>query len=114
MSPDSDRELIETIQRSYRPEPMDAARQAAFRRRLAARLARRPRAPLALPALGAAAAALALWLALPGGTELPSPEEETVFSAFVDPDDATAPSDESLPEDYVVLASLLELESESR
>jgi hypothetical protein len=114
MRPDPDRDLIEAIRRSLRPEPMDAARQAAFRRRVEARLARRRRVlRIAFPALAVAAAAAALWVAVARAPE-PSWSGEADFSAFVDPDDATAPSDESLPEDYVLLASLLELEPAER
>jgi hypothetical protein len=114
MRSDDDRDLIEAIERSFRPEPMDAARRATFRRGLDARLARPPRVRrIALPGLAVAAAAAALWLAIPIAPA-PSPSEEAAFSAFVDPDDESARSDDYLPEDYVVLASLLELDPADR
>jgi hypothetical protein len=114
MRPDDDRDLLEAIRRAFRPEPMDAARQSAFRRRLEERLARGPRAlHVAAPALAVATAVAALWIAIPVAQERLA-TDETEFSAFVDPDPAFSPSDESLPEDYVVLASLLELDSGER
>jgi len=115
MRPDDERELYETIRRSFRPEPMDAARQAVFRRRVEEGLARRPR-PLrvALPALATAAAAAALWFASPTTPEPAMSSQEPALYAFVDPDDASDRADDYLPEDYIVLAGLLELESDDR
>jgi hypothetical protein len=112
MKPTDDRDLVEAIDRSFRPEPMDPIRAAAFRRRLDEKIARRRRTlRVGLPALAAAAAATALWLALPIAPE-PATGDESALYAFVDPDAAGESSDDYLPADYVVLASLLELEPE--
>jgi hypothetical protein len=115
MKPTDDRDLVEAIDRSFRPEPMDPIRAAAFRRRLEERLARRPLASrLRFPAVAATAAvatAMAVWLALPLEPRTTNGEENGL-SAFVDPDATADRSDDYLPEDYVVLASLLELEPE--
>jgi hypothetical protein len=112
----SDERLIETLRRDFQPEPMSPARAAAFRRELESRLEGRPRWRLALPAFAlAAAAALALWLALPGA----QPNESTVttsaeLDAFVDPETLASEITEPasyLPSDYQELALLLDGDS---
>jgi len=115
-----DRRLIETIAQDYRPEPMDATRQAVFRRRLEERLAGRARFPWrAALAVAATAAAAVLWFTLPHGgqpdvSRNASAEraEAPLLFAFVDPDgddpERLQPK-EFLPDDYAVLANVLDV-----
>ena len=117
-----DRQLIEAIANDYQPMPMDAVRQAVFRRRLEERLERRARIPWRAAFAGGAmlaTAAAVLWLTtLPG--ESPEavrvasvPQEEApLLYAFVDPDDYGGDRLEAqdfLPDDYVALADVLEV-----
>jgi hypothetical protein len=109
---DEDRELVELIAASYRPAPMSPARQAAFRRSLEARLSRRVRLS-GLPAFAVAASAAllaVLWIGAPrSGGPGGEPAARRIgrapsLYAFVDGD-----SDEFLPDDYLVLASVFEV-----
>lgn len=121
-----DQRLIETMRESYAPAAMDPSRQAAFRRRLAARLERRARLPwrAAFAVTASAAAAAALWLTiLPGGqprqTQLTTAQqaEAPLLYAFVDPvdygDNGVQPAD-FLPNDYVALANALDVPVDRR
>jgi hypothetical protein len=115
-----DRRLIEAIAKEYQPGPMDALQQAAFRRRLGQRLERRGRLQW-MPAFALAATAVAavLWLTIPHGSQpkgsriaAAGQSETSVLYAFVDPDDYDGsrlqPKD-FLPDDYVALASALDV-----
>ena len=119
MSPE-DKRLIEAIAAEYRPEPMGAVQQAAFRRRLEERLERSSRLRWA-PGLALAATAIAavLWFNAPRG-EAPSGTPVIaanqalgpVLYAFVDPSDYDADrlrARDFLPDDYLALASALDV-----
>lgn len=109
-----DRGWIESLRAGFRPEPMSPERAAAFRRALERRIQRRARARrFALPALAAASAAAALWLAI----REPAPEPPASIAgsaeawAFLDPDalaSELAQRSDYLPADYQQLALLLE------
>lgn len=126
-----DRRLIDAISGNLRPQPMDATRRAVFRRKLEERIERRAHAPwlagLALAATAAAAAVLWIsWLAMsqapgPEPVEVAAPvesatqdEEVPVLHAFVEPEaygDENSEPQGYLPDDYLVLASLLDLDT---
>jgi hypothetical protein len=101
---DEDRKFAARIAAGYAPPPMTPARAAAFDRALAARRAARPRWPLlALPALGAAAAAA--WLLTAGPAPAPAaPAAETYDWSVAD--------EPSLPPDYEVLAMLYDVNAD--
>lgn len=111
-----DRRLIDRIAAAYEPNPMDAARAAAFRRRLAARLEPRPLIPwrTVCAVAATAVAAAVLWLVVPyhgpSAPQVASQPEAPLLYAFVDPDDyggdRLQPAD-FLPDDYVSLAGML-------
>jgi hypothetical protein len=105
---DEDRSWIDAVDEAYRPPAMDASRRVAFHEGVEARL-RRGRATWLVPALSAATA-LAVWLALP---ETPQPTDggEPALYAFIDPSLATEDQGEYLPDDYVALAALLEIDA---
>jgi hypothetical protein len=115
-----DKRLIEAVTAEYRPEPMNAIQQAAFRRRLEERLERRSRLRWAPGfALAATAIAAVVWFTAPRG-EQPgsSPVVATnqapvpVLYAFVDPSDYDGDrlqARDFLPDDYLALASALDV-----
>jgi hypothetical protein len=114
-----DRRLVETIAAHYRPEPMNPVRQAAFRRRLAARVVHdaQPRWMPALTLAGAAAAVL-VWFVLLGGDGAStsdgvarSASDTSMLYAFVDPDRSSESTQRTdfLPDDYAQLASALDV-----
>jgi hypothetical protein len=108
-----DKQLIERIAEVYKPAPMTAARETAFRRTIEVRLESRFRFR-GFPAFGlaaAAAVAVALWLGVPrsGGPQaepelVERPSEDVTLYTFVDVD-----PDDSLPDDYVLLANALDV-----
>jgi hypothetical protein len=108
---DEDRNWIAAVDEAYRPPEMTAAQRVDFRERLEARLWRRRalRAAWLVPAL-TGATALGVWLALP---EAPQPTDvsEAPLYAYIDPSAATEEQGEYLPEDYVALAALLEIDA---
>lgn len=108
---DEDRNWIAAVDEAYRPPAMNAAQRVAFHERLEARLRSRRtlRAAWLVPAL-AGATALAVWLALPE-TPQPTDIEEPALYAFIDPSVATEEQGEYLPDDYVALAALLEIDA---
>lgn len=121
---ESDRELtpderrwLDALGEAFRPEPLDRARESAFRRALAERMERRRRrirvgAPLL--ALASSAAALWLYVAAPATVAEPSATAAASLYAFADPDSAfadLAPAEGYLPDDYRMLASLIDDES---
>ena len=130
-----DRRLVELIDKHSQPKPMSRGEQVAFRVAVEERLEQpsplRWRAGLALAATAAIAAAI--WLgsgpspanapveiareavpAAPPETVAAAPEvddmEEAPFLAsFADPDEALeVDDDDSLPDDYMVLASMVD------
>jgi hypothetical protein len=124
-SEEQDREFARRVAASYDPGPLSPEARVAFNRRLDARLARRPRARLWLPALSVAAAALAAaWLASrdtpplpgpaqPGGAVLARAEGSAAWEYEVlyptELDDAGALEDgDFLPDEYLAIASLLD------
>jgi hypothetical protein len=119
-----DRRLIDAIARTFRPDPVDPARRAAFRREIEERLERPDgRAwewAIALATTSVAAVFFWLWFAsVPQGppaetaaTEerAPAAGEDQDLYAFTDPDDdgdAAEPED-YLPDEYLALASYLD------
>ena len=122
--PDLTREeasFVERVATSYAPPPTSSSQRVAFRRRLDARVERRSRAWWPGPIMGvaAAAAAVVLWLAVPGSVEpIPEAQRQTTAQA---PEGAADESidealfalttsndrDASLPDDYAAIASLL-------
>jgi hypothetical protein len=125
---EEDRRLVDTIAQGLRPEPMDPARRAAFRRALDRRLERRMRTRrgVALAALASGAAAWLVWLAKPTGSPEPrtatpqsaaAPAQPSMLLAFVAPDeysDERVEPDAYLPREYAALAHLLELDDAGR
>ena len=116
--------FVERVTTSYAPPPMSPSQRVAFRQRLDARLGPRRRTWLVAPLAGvaAAAAALALWLAVPGAVEpIPGATPGAHNRATAAPEEsedgsidealfALTTSDErdgSLPDDYAAIASLL-------
>jgi hypothetical protein len=108
-----DRRLIDAIAEHTQPRPMTPARLAAFNRAL-----ERPAAwhvglfrPLAYAGAAVATAALALWIG--GPVRAPSVQTPVdadagaALQALVDSDDADA--DAVLPDDYLMLASVLDV-----
>jgi hypothetical protein len=111
----TDRRWVEALGEAFRPEPLDRARANAFDRRLEERiLHRRLRIRIAVPAFAFGAGALALWLSF--GTPAPTPAPASL-AAFTDPAEATADLMEPqayLPDDYRMLALLIEDASDER
>ena len=116
----ADRDWIAAIDRSYRPEPMNAWRQAAFQAELGKRVRESRRVRRNWLALAASAtAALALWLATqrvdrPASSDPLANESDSsmpVVYAFVTPERYGA---SLLPDDYAELASVLGLEDSGR
>lgn len=124
-----ERRLIDAIAEGLRPEPMGPARQAAFRRALEARLERRRFASrwIALGAAATAAAAVSALLLLSRAPERPArraavPAEEKPLEQNVSMYDALVASGEYggegpdprayLPDDYLVLATLVGVETD--
>ncbi len=133
LKPD-DQHFIQHIARHYTPQPLSAARQATFDRRLEERLTDSSRLPFLRPAslLAATCAALLLWFALPSQQASgPNFKDLTPLSASTplaqDTDtantqDATSHStllaytyyqsesqDDFLPAEYIALADAFEL-----
>jgi anti-sigma-K factor RskA len=114
--------FVARLAEHYAPSEMTPARRVAFDERLAARLARRSRWRVAVPAMAAVAAAVLVWLAVPwsSGPTVPATPEvaavatngeaATVFAAY-DWFTSAAPVDASdlgegdyLPDDYVAIS----------
>jgi hypothetical protein len=117
----NDERWIESVRNEFQPEPLSPARAAELRRELAAKLERRPVLPrAAFPAFASAALAVALYLAWPHATVVPTSDgavSSGELDAFVDPDQFTrevAGHDEYLPADYQGLALLLEDDAADR
>ena len=104
---------------AYAPEPMTAAERAAFDEGLRARVGRRRRVPLLIPAIATAAAAVLLWFAVfdsPGPIRLPGEEKPRPMVAGTWEDELFLSSDlsvsadrdesEALPEEYLAIASV--------
>ncbi len=109
-----DRRWIAAVDEAYRPPPNSTAGREAFHERLEARLERRRALRLrALVPACAVAAAVAVWLALPGEPERPV-ESAPVLYAFVDPSLSAEDTGDYLPEDYQALAALLEIDAAER
>lgn len=113
-----ERRWVDELGRAFRPEPMDRGRASAFQRRLETKLERR-RLLLrtAAPALALATGAAALWLYVSAQT--PAAEQGALASlyAFADPDEVAADLVEPqgyLPDEYRMLASLIEDEAGER
>lgn len=125
---DGARELVETMRRVYTPEPLSSVARARLRQGVQARLERRRRLWV-LPATVATAMAVAvtLWLVWPGSgvTPVVAPKAGQVGDRWaeavllydesevaLDDDDVAAldtddSSDDELPQDYEVLAMLV-------
>jgi len=110
-----DRRWVDALGEAFRPEPMDLGRARAFQRQLDARLQRRRRLILAAgPALALATGAAALWLYVRAQPPAVAEPAAPALYAFADPDAVAADLVEPeayLPDDYQVLASLLEDEA---
>jgi len=115
----SEEEFVERLAAAYAPAPMTAGERAAFDTSIRARLERRTRRPMLVPAIGAAAAAGLVWLVLSlttGPISLPGEEGSTamVASSWEDElflsNDLSASEDreesEALPDDYLAIASV--------
>jgi hypothetical protein len=113
----AEEEFVDRLAEVYAPAPMTAAERAAFDGAIRARLERPVRRPVLIPVLGAAAAAALVWFVLtqPIGP-IGSPGEESgaaVAGSWEDElflsSDLSASEDrdesESLPEDYLAIAS---------
>jgi hypothetical protein len=84
-----DARWLERVRALYAPEPLDAAKRAAFDARLRERLERRRRSLPLLPALGAAAlAAVLVWNARPAATPEAIPVAQLSPAAQASPADA--------------------------
>ena len=121
-----DEKFAERLAASFSPAPLSPARRAAFDEALAARLEQRRRSRLMLPALAAAAGAVAAalaWLTLPGafdpaatgGRGAGDVAAETSAAVrweleLLDPNALTDADDagdtERLPDDYAAIAGL--------
>jgi hypothetical protein len=115
----AEEEFVDRLAEVYAPAPMTAAERAAFDGAIRARLERPVRRPVLIPVLGAAAAAALVWFVLtqpigpigsPGeeksGAAVAGSWEDELFlssdlSASEDRDES-----ESLPEDYLAIASV--------
>ena len=114
--------FVARVADAYRAPPLSAARRAAFHAQLDTRIAR-PRSARLFPALAGALGAAALaWLVLAGpGSEFRNVEEEPRTARVAAPAPAAVATaeeailalsadeeieDESLPEEYVAIASL--------
>ena len=109
--------FVERLAASWAPPPATPARRAAFNEGLRARLERRRRPWLVVPALATAAATALIWftVAPPVGPTAPRGEESVVAGAwetelFLSSD--VSPShdrdhSEGLPDDYEAIASLI-------
>jgi hypothetical protein len=114
-----DRRLIEAIADAWVPDAVDPRRQAAFRRRLEERLDGRERSPgrVALAAAGAVVTGAMLWALMspPAGRDTRSAGgtatlDDALIYAFVDPDAYDGRDrPEFLPDDYLLLASVLDV-----
>jgi len=109
--------FVERLAASWAPPPTTPARRAAFDEALRARLERRRRPWLVVPALATAAAAAVIGFSVipPVGPTPPQGEESVVagawdselfFSSDVSPADDRDGS-EGLPDDYEAIASLI-------
>jgi len=110
-----ERRLVAQIAEHYRPRPMTAARQVAFGRALDRRLAQAAGAGRGATYAAAlvATAALVLWLAgpvrPPGGATPSAAPPRPALHALVDPDAYEAEAEELLPEEYRLLARVLDV-----
>ncbi|HTO06991.1 MAG TPA: hypothetical protein VMR86_08005 [Myxococcota bacterium] len=116
-----DRRWIETLREQFQPEPVPEARAAEQRRALRQGLTRPARGPrIAWPALAAAMAAAALYLALPRATPTTPGDAGASLAesdALVDPDayaSELAGDPGYLPADYQGLALLLDDDAADR
>jgi hypothetical protein len=109
-----ERRWIDALGAAFRPEPMDRRRAGAFQRQLDARLERRRLwVRGAVPALALASGAAALWLYVAASAPAPETGASASLYAFADPDAVAADLVEPeayLPDDYRLLASLMEEE----
>ena len=118
-----DRELIDAIEAGLRPRPMDPVRAARFRRAVEERLERpRTRWRAGLVVAAPAAAGAALWLAIPDApspaptevaVEEPEANDEVSPLLYADAEayDQSLTPEDYLPEDYLALASVLDLDA---
>jgi len=115
----AEREFVDSLAADYAPPPMSAAERVAFDEAIRSRLERPRRRPVLIPAIGAAAAAALIGLVLSdstgpirlagekdSGAVVASSWEDELFlsselSASEDRDEG-----ESLPEDYLAIASV--------
>lgn len=115
----AEKEFVERLDAVYAPAPMTAAERVGFDEGVRARLERRWRRPLLIPALGAATAAALVWLVFSQATGPISPPGEeasgaSLAGAWEDElflsSDLSASEDreesESLPDDYLAIASV--------
>jgi hypothetical protein len=120
-----DRALLEWLGDTYQPEPMSFEQRAAFDRSLRIRLqSREPRSRWVAGALAACGLLAALWIALPRGDDESSDVDEArvatrtgtrtrdwvgeVLESDGYLDELYADDSSLLPDEYTVLASLLE------
>jgi hypothetical protein len=110
-----ERRWIDALGEAFRPEPMERARASAFRRALEERIERRRRRMrVGAPLLALASGAAALWLYVAAPAPVAEPVAGASLYAFADPDSASAdlaPPEGYLPDDYRLLASLIDEES---
>jgi hypothetical protein len=114
-----DEALLARLREGYAPEPLDAARAAAFDARLLERREGRARRPWARAALVAATAAALAWAALPAGDAPPLEpsaevradrvawEQDVIFGDALD-DPFLGEDEDLLPPDYLALAGALD------
>ena len=113
---EEERQFVERLREEYLPAPRGASQRAAFRTRLADRLGRGG-VPVWQPLTAAAcAAAFALWLVLSGGPVgddvagvRNSSEDADVLVAFALSEEGLAERGDLLPDDYALLADVLDL-----
>jgi hypothetical protein len=115
----AEEEFVDRLAEVYAPAPMTAAERAAFDAAIRARLERPERRPVLIPVIGAAAAAALVWFVLTqpiGPIGSPGEEESGAAVAGSWEDELFLSSDlsasedrdesESLPEDYLAIASV--------
>lgn len=115
----AEEEFVDRLAEVYAPAPMNSAERAAFDEAVRARLERPERRPVLIPVIGAAAAAALVWFVLTqpiGPIGSPGEEESQAAVAGAWEDELFLSSDlgasedreksESLPEDYLAIASV--------